>query len=100
HESKSDIISKSESQTELKPEVTDKELTSISFYDLFLIKLKNIMKDKELKLKEIKNSIDINPSQFNDWLKKAEADDIIEKLTNPVRYKIKSEGEQQASLFN
>lgn len=100
HEPKSDIISKSESQTELKSKVTDKELTSISFYDLFLIKLKNILKDKELKLKEIKDGIDINPSQFNDWLKKAEADDIIEKLTNPVRYKIKSEGEQQASLFN
>lgn len=100
HEPRSDSISKQESKTELTPEEIDKKLTTINFYDLFLFKLKNIMKDKELKLKDIKKDIDINTSQLNEWLKKAEEDGVILKFSKPIKFKLVTEGSQQPDLFN
>ncbi len=71
-----------------------------SFYELFLIELVHLLKDKELNLKKLKDGMDLNTTQLNSWLEKAEADGVIVKLSKPVRYKLRPGNKSQPDLFD
>lgn len=72
----------------------------MSFYDFFISKLISLLKQKEVKQKEINENFDINPAQLKEWLNKAEKDGLIQKLTKPVRFRLVENNFSQANLFN
>ncbi|MCW8809353.1 MAG: DNA-processing protein DprA [Ignavibacteriaceae bacterium] len=71
-----------------------------SFYELFIIKLHGLLKDREVKQKELKENMEITSAQLNVWLKRAEKDGIIKKLSKPVRYKLTDYSKTQTDLFS
>lgn len=70
-----------------------------NFYEFFIIKLTELLKVNELKLKELKESLDINSTQLIEWLKRAEANGIIKKISKPVRYRLIKNDKSQSDLF-
>ena len=76
-----------------------KTISEKSFYDLFIIKLNGLLKDREVKQKELKQYLVITSTQLNEWLKRAEKEGIIRKLSKPVRYKLTSSDKAQSDLF-
>ena len=76
-----------------------KEKSTRSFYDFFIFKLIELLKEKEMNQKELKNRIDLNLAQLKEWLNRAENDEIIRKLSKPVRYKLIKCNESQTDLF-
>lgn len=67
----------------------DKAISStIDFYQLFTIKLLQLAKEP-VSIDELIESTKLHKSQLNEWLKQAVKDNIVRKLTRPVRYLIK-----------
>ncbi len=86
-ESKADSVMEHDLNAECvaaSPPVPDK---GIEFYELFLIKIKTICSDSPKTPAELTDALELNKSQLNTWLKKAIADEKLEKLTKPVRYR-------------
>lgn len=81
-------------------EETVKKIADKSFYDFFILKLAELLRANEFNQKELKERLDINSSQLNEWLKRAEEEGVIKKLTKPVRYRLAANNKSQTDLFN
>ena len=62
------------------------ESEQINFYDLFLIKAEPLCNGTAITAQELAESLAVNKTQINAWLKQAAADGKIQKLSRPVRY--------------
>jgi predicted Rossmann fold nucleotide-binding protein DprA/Smf involved in DNA uptake len=76
------------------------ELLRKDFYDLFLIKLKETLKNGEVKKTDLPLSFDLISSQLNTWLAKAEEEKVVKKLSKPVRYILLNQTHNQTDLFS
>lgn len=58
-------------------------------YDVYILVLREIREalTNALSLDEFSNKLNINKKQASDWLNRAIKDGVVEKLSNPVRYK-------------
>ena len=74
-------------------------ITGKSFYEFFILKLMDLLKGKEVKQKELKEKFDLSQTQLGEWLKRAEKEGVIQKLTKPVRYKLVVKQKSQTDLF-
>ncbi|RNV96158.1 DNA-processing protein DprA [Enterobacter asburiae] len=63
-------------------------VNQIDFYQLFITELTRLAKSPTT-VDELLNCTKLNKSQLHDWLKRAEEDDIVNKLNRPVRYQVK-----------
>lgn len=63
------------------------ELQSVDFYQLFITELRRLAK-LPVKIDELIESTGLHKSQLNDWLKRAEEESQVKKLTRPVRYQV------------
>ena len=101
HEPRLDLSSKEHKEEENK---IDKdilnELLNKNFYDLFLIKLQEILKYREITKTELTKLFDLTSSQLNEWLGKAEEGKVVKKLLKPVRYKLVNNKLNQTDLFS
>lgn len=91
-----------QADTELSKK-TEKDLESIdskSFYDFFVIKLNLVLKEKERTSNELKEKFELTASQLKEWLLRAEKENIIKKISKPVRYKLIGNMKEQTDLFN
>ena len=61
-------------------------LSELSFYELFLTKVKKACHERPRNRDELAELLDITKSQLDLWLKQAVADGKIEKLKRPARY--------------
>lgn len=74
-----------------KKEVAQVEGTTVNqidFYQLFITELTRLAKSPTT-VDELLECTKLNKSQLHDWLKRAEEDDIVNKLNRPVRYQVK-----------
>lgn len=80
-----------EVQAELKSEVTaEGEMAGdegISFYGLFLCRIRALTASAPATVEDLLGHLDVNKSQLNDWLKRALGEGEIEKFNKPVRYR-------------
>lgn len=63
-------------------------VNQIDFYQLFITELTRLAKSPTT-VDELLKCTKLNKSQLHDWLKRAEEDDIVNKLNRPVRYQVK-----------
>ena len=56
-------------------------------YEAFLEKLRSLCASEPLGLGELAEAVQVERKQLNDWLKRAVAEDRMEKLRGPVRYR-------------
>ncbi|MFG1487666.1 DNA-processing protein DprA [Oceanospirillum sp. HFRX-1_2] len=59
----------------------------VDFYGIFLSELGRLAKEPTT-VDQLLESTQLHKSQLNDWLKRAEAESVIKKLTRPVRYQV------------
>lgn len=71
-----------------------------SFYDYFLIRLEEAMRDRPMKPDALQNQLDISKPQLNAWLKQAVREGKVRKLSRPVRYQWQGSERNQGSLFD
>ena len=95
-----ELYSQSEKPVEISNVDASDKILRKSFYEFFIDKLMELFKDKEVKQKQLKESLDISSTQLNEWLKRAEKEGVIRKLSKPVRYRLVSNSKTQAELFN
>ena len=83
----------SESVTPVAPTMqhSDEDETTtqkpVDFYRLFVNEL-NRLAQKPVTVNELIDATQLSKTQVSDWLKRAEADHEIKKLTRPVRYQV------------
>ncbi len=77
-----------------------KGFSQISLYEFFVIKLRELLSEKEMNLKELEEKLDINLTQLKAWLDRAENEGSIKKLSKPIRYKLMSFDNNQSDLFS
>ena len=65
---------------------TYSSVEDIGFYDLFLSKAQILCKDVSKTPDELAEALQVHKTQLNIWLKRATADQKLEKLYKPVRY--------------
>jgi predicted Rossmann fold nucleotide-binding protein DprA/Smf involved in DNA uptake len=98
----SDFDSKSpigyETQNSETEESVRGECPDLGFYDLFLMKLREVCKDEALAPDDLADRLGLQKSQLVEWLKQAVAEGKIRKLTRPVRYQWNASHAQQ-SMF-
>jgi len=68
----------------VEPEST--ELTPIDFYRLFINELHRVAK-APITVDELNQSTRLHKSQLSEWLKRAEEEGLVTKLSRPIRYK-------------
>ncbi|WP_206171879.1 DNA-processing protein DprA [Thiorhodococcus mannitoliphagus] len=68
------------------PEALD--LSSVTFYELFLVKTKEICGTRPRTTDDLVEALAVNKTQLNDWLKQAVEDGELTKLVKPVRYEV------------
>lgn len=73
---------------------------SKSLYNIFIIKLKLILAEKEHSNKELKEIFELTGVQLKEWLSRAEKEKIIMKIAKPVRYILCKNELSQTDLFN
>lgn len=66
-----------------------KSLCPIDFYQLFTNEL-NRLAQKPVTMSELIERTQLNKSQLIDWLKRAEKEGVLTKLSHPVRYKVEN----------
>jgi hypothetical protein len=82
----------------IEPEhMIDKEL--ISFYELFLSKVKVSCYKKEKTVDELTKEMEVNKVQLNKWLKCAVEEGKLKKMTNPVRYQWINKNDKQMTIW-
>lgn len=67
--------------------VSEPPLNSVDFYQLFITELQRLAKTPTT-VEELVESTELHKSQVNDWLKRAEEDGVLKKLSRPVRYQV------------
>ena len=96
HEPQAAILSGNENTKE--PEIN--LLASKSMYEVFVLKLRLFLQEKERSNKELKEMFLLTPAQLKEWLLRAEKENIIKKLSKPIRYKLCEEVKTQSDLFS
>ena len=74
-------------------------LVDADFYALFLVRMLNLISAAPMTVDDIATHLALEKSQVKAWLKRAVSDGKITKLTKPVRYRMATAGQRQASLF-
>ena len=69
-------------------------IDDLSLYEIFLLKLQPELSSREKSPDEICQTLDINKTQLNLWLKQAVKDKKVKKLSKPVRYQWLSDDPQ------
>lgn len=59
----------------------------VDFYQLFATELRRLAKSPTT-VDELSQNTGLHKSQLNDWLKRAEEDGVLNKLSRPVRYQV------------
>lgn len=67
-------------------QTTADEIQELEFYDLFLAKAGLLCSDAPKTPDELVESLDLNKTQLNAWLKRAVGEKKLKKLARPVRY--------------
>jgi len=70
-----------------------------SFYDYFLLRLKDATRERPLEPEVLQEHFGVSKSQLNEWVKRAVEEGTAEKLTRPVRYQWRQPKAGQQSLF-
>ena len=81
----------------LRPKATSPN--RIDFFELFILNAQFILNDSALNAEEISNHLELTRNQTNSWLRRGLAEGRIEKLSNPVRYRVVKRPTTQKSLF-
>lgn len=68
-------------------EIQEPSSSTVKFYQLFVHELKQLAR-LPTTADELVERTDLNKSQLNDWLKRAEADGVVKKLNHPIRFQI------------
>ena len=72
---------------------------NLGFFELFLVRLAVLASEAALRPDEICERLgDVEKSQLKKWLQRGVSDGEIEKLTRPVRYRLRKAEEAQTSL--
>ena len=74
--------------SELSEELNLSKAEPVDFYRIFIDELQRLA-SSPVSLDELLESTLLHKSQLNEWLKRAVDDDLVTKLTRPVRYQIK-----------
>jgi len=85
HEEYSVVVEKGVEGVESETQVVSKELSQLSLYQHFLILLEQETRSPKT-VDELLEVTCLQKSQLNVWLKQAQENDKIEKLSRPVRY--------------
>ncbi|MFG1372950.1 DNA-processing protein DprA [Xanthobacter oligotrophicus] len=72
---------------------------SVDFYILFLARLLDLTSAAPMTVDDIAVRLELEKTQVNAWLKRAEGERKISKLTKPVRYQTVAKGQTQAAFF-
>lgn len=110
NEKKTEASSITESQPSSEPSVSATVIPSVSvpessaavnvdFYILFLARLLDLTSAAPMTVDDIAARLELEKTQVNAWLKRAEGERKISKLTKPVRYQISTKGQTQAAFF-
>ncbi|EOY2410907.1 DNA-processing protein DprA, partial [Yersinia enterocolitica] len=70
-----------------RAEVEKSTVNSIDFYQLFTTELQRLAKSPAT-VDELIESTGLHKTQLNDWLKRAEENGVVKKLSHPVRYQV------------
>ncbi len=62
--------------------------TTIDFYQLFLKELERLTQENALKITDISQKMQLQEAQIKYWIKIAIEEQNVNKLTNPIRYKV------------
>ncbi len=73
-------------QAESPPAHLAQNLDFLDFYELFLLKMASLCSDAPKTPDELLESMQVNRTQLNTWLKQAVAEEKLKKFTRPVRY--------------
>jgi hypothetical protein len=73
---------------------------SYSFYALFLRRLQGLTVKAPITLDDMLNQLDVCKTQLSDWLKRAQEEGHVKKLSKPVRYQWQLQKPQQPSFFD
>lgn len=74
------------------------KLDDLSLYDFFLLKLATATHATPITPEALQESLEVNKTQLNDWLKRALADGKVTKLSKPVRYQTADAGQRNLDL--
>jgi hypothetical protein len=73
---------------------------SYSFYALFLRRLQELTVKAPITLDDMLSQLDVCKTQLSDWLKRAQEEGHVKKLSKPVRYQWQPHKPQQPSFFD
>lgn len=65
----------------------------VDFYKIFIAELQRLA-NKPVTGEEILEATGLHKSQLNDWLKRAEDDGLLKKLSRPVRYQVEAKSQK------
>jgi predicted Rossmann fold nucleotide-binding protein DprA/Smf involved in DNA uptake len=74
------------------------DLSEITFYDLFIAKVKDLCVKEPRTTDEMVEALAINKTQLNSWLKQAVENGELKKLAKPVRYEVASSNQRALAL--
>lgn len=87
------VVSENPAKTGANAETVDEGEAALSgpvdFYQLFVSELQRLVSEP-VTVDALIESTRLHKSQLNEWLKRAEEEDLIEKLNRPVRYQIRN----------
>lgn len=90
---------KVEANKQDKPEEPVLDISSVGFYDFFLLKLCVLTDDKPITVDDLVDEFGVNKTQINAWLKQATTDKKVKKLNKPVRYQWDASKSLQVGMF-
>lgn len=71
-----------------------------SMFEVFLVKLTTLTREKPLSADEIAKELELTKTQSSAWLKRALADQLVRRTARPARYQVIATATQQPSLFD
>jgi predicted Rossmann fold nucleotide-binding protein DprA/Smf involved in DNA uptake len=72
---------------------------TLSFYDFFLLRVKNVTNANALTVEQLQDCLDLVKSQLGVWIKRAVSEGQIKKLSKPVRYRWRGTPLRQPSML-
>jgi predicted Rossmann fold nucleotide-binding protein DprA/Smf involved in DNA uptake len=72
---------------------------TLSFYDFFLLRVKNLTEGNPLTVEQLQDCLDLAKPQLGVWLKRAVSEGQIRKLSKPVRYRWRGTPPRQPSML-
>jgi predicted Rossmann fold nucleotide-binding protein DprA/Smf involved in DNA uptake len=80
----------------LQPEISGQTL---GFYELFLVRVQNVLATSPLTLEQLRGCLDLTKPQLGAWLKRAVSEGQIKRLSKPVRYRWQGTPLRQSTMF-